>query len=112
MPVLHQLDIHIDIFNALYRYLYEGSSLLLYLHCSRSSCNDLRLHGHQSGRDDYKDGFYMLKNNLPVFCDMTTTPNEGWTLLVTAASSGWSKDQVRPTVIILRVSNMQYPKEV
>lgn len=62
---------------------------------SRKSCNDICIHGHQKGKDDYKDGFYMLQNSLPVYCDMTTTPNEGWTLIVTAASHNWKIDQVR-----------------
>ena len=30
----------------------------------------------------------------PVYCDMRTTPGEGYTLLVTAANSGWDKNQV------------------
>ena len=36
----------------------------------------------------------MLQNLQTVYCDMTTTPNEGWTLIVTSADSGWSREQV------------------
>ena len=37
----------------------------------------------------------MLRGNMNVYCDMETTPNEGWTLLVASNSNGWSADQVR-----------------
>ena len=30
----------------------------------------------------------------PVYCDMETTPGEGYTLLVTAANDGWTMEQV------------------
>ncbi|XP_057304821.1 uncharacterized protein LOC130641845 isoform X1 [Hydractinia symbiolongicarpus] len=60
---------------------------------SRKSCNDLKIHGYHKGKTDYKDGFYMLKGSQPVYCDMTTDKNEGWTLLVTASSNGWSFEQ-------------------
>ena len=56
---------------------------------SRKSCNDLRVNGEQTA-----DGFYMLKNNYPVYCDMTTTPGEGWTLILTAATKGWTVEEV------------------
>ncbi|XP_047135033.1 uncharacterized protein LOC100209306 isoform X2 [Hydra vulgaris] len=60
---------------------------------SRYSCNDLRVRGLVNGQL-YKDGFYMLAENQPAYCDMTSTLNEAWTLLVTSASGGWTSDQV------------------
>ena len=57
------------------------------------------IHGlHNKGDTTYKDGFYLLQNSLSVYCDMETTPNEGWTLLVTSASNGWKGNQVRRNV--------------
>uniref|UniRef100_A0A7M6DPA1 Uncharacterized protein n=1 Tax=Clytia hemisphaerica TaxID=252671 RepID=A0A7M6DPA1_9CNID len=61
---------------------------------SRSSCNDIKIRGYHKEKTDYKDGFYMLKDNLNVYCDMETTPKEGWTLLVSSNNNGWSGDQV------------------
>jgi len=61
---------------------------------SRRSCNDIRVHGLHKGKTHYKDGFYMLQNSTSVYCDMETTLNEGWTLLVTSTSNGWKGDQV------------------
>ncbi|XP_047127009.1 uncharacterized protein LOC101234350 [Hydra vulgaris] len=60
---------------------------------SRHSCNDLRVHGLHKGQM-HKDGFYMLADNQPVYCDMTTTENEGWTLIVSSASSGWTLNEI------------------
>nr|XP_047135037.1 uncharacterized protein LOC100199215 isoform X2 [Hydra vulgaris] len=60
---------------------------------SRYSCNDLRVRGLVNGQL-YKDGLYMLANNQPAYCDMTSTLNEAWTLLVTSVSNGWTSDQV------------------
>ena len=68
--------------------------LILVFHFSRHSCNDLKIHGYHKGKTDYKDGFYMLSGLQPVYCDMTSDKNEGWTLLVTSASNGWSSAQV------------------
>eukprot|EP00111_Clytia_hemisphaerica_P010409 TCONS_00030414-protein len=61
---------------------------------SRKSCNDIKIRGFHKGKTDYKDGFYMLKDNLNIYCDMETTPNEGWTLLVASNNKGWSAQQV------------------
>lgn len=61
---------------------------------SRKSCNDIKVSGLHKGKTDYKDGFYMLDNLLPVYCDMETTPNEGWTLLVSSINNGWTGEQV------------------
>ena len=36
----------------------------------------------------------MLQGNQPVYCDMQTTKNEGWTLLVTSVSNGWKEEEV------------------
>ena len=45
-----------------------------------------------------EDGIYMIRKNaheyLPVYCDMTSESG-GYTLLVTSASSGWSKNEVK-----------------
>ncbi|XP_065647462.1 uncharacterized protein LOC100205261 isoform X2 [Hydra vulgaris] len=60
---------------------------------SRYSCNDLRVRGLVNGQL-YKDGLYMLADNQPAYCDMTSTLNEAWTLLVTSVSGGWTSDQV------------------
>nr|XP_047134262.1 uncharacterized protein LOC100206071 [Hydra vulgaris] len=60
---------------------------------SRYSCNDLKVRGVVNGQI-YSDGFYMLADNQPVYCDMTSTENEAWTLLVTSASGGWTPDQI------------------
>ena len=48
---------------------------------------------------DYKDGFYMLRDNMHVYCDMETTPREGWTLLVASNNNGWNAEQVSPDII-------------
>ena len=61
---------------------------------SRQSCNNIKVDGLHKGKTDYKDGFYMLQNSQTVYCDMTSTRNEGWTLLVTSADSGWTREQV------------------
>ena len=42
----------------------------------------------------------MIKGNQPVYCDMETTKNEGWTLLVASVSNGWTGDQVRRQTIM------------
>ena len=36
----------------------------------------------------------MLKDSLNVYCDMETTPKEGWTLLVSSNTNGWKGNQV------------------
>lgn len=45
-----------------------------------------------------EDGIYRIRKNaheyLPVYCDMTSESG-GYTLLVTSASSGWSKNEVK-----------------
>ena len=61
---------------------------------SRKSCNDIKVNGLHKGKTNYKDNFYMLQGNQPVYCDMETTKNEGWTLLVTSASNGWKGEEV------------------
>jgi len=44
------------------------------------------------------DGLYMIRKNaheyLPVYCDMTSEQG-AYTLLVTSASNGWKKDEVK-----------------
>ena len=62
---------------------------------SRASCNDIKIRGYHKGKADYKDGFYMLRDNMNVYCDMETTLHEGWTLLVASNNNGWSAEQVR-----------------
>lgn len=45
-----------------------------------------------------KDGLYMIRKNsheyLPVYCDMTSEQG-AYTLLVTSASNGWNKNEVK-----------------
>ena len=45
-----------------------------------------------------ENGIYMIRKNsheyLPVYCDMTSEPG-GYTLLVTSASNGWNKTEVK-----------------
>ena len=36
----------------------------------------------------------MMQKFQAMYCDMTITPNEGWTLLVTAANNKWTLEQV------------------
>lgn len=42
----------------------------------------------------------------PVYCDMESNLNEGWTLLVSAATSGWGPSQVRMVcdLLFLRIA--------
>ena len=41
----------------------------------------------------------MLRDNMNVYCDMETTPREGWTLLVASNNNGWNAEQVSPDII-------------
>jgi len=61
---------------------------------SRKSCNDIAIHGYHKSVSDYKDGYYMLQNLQLVYCDMEYSPKEGWTLLVTSTSNGWTRETV------------------
>ena len=67
---------------------------LVNFYFSRQSCNDIKIHGYHKGKLDYEDGYYRIKDSQIVYCDMTTTPNEGWTLVLTSKTSGWNIDQV------------------
>ena len=75
-------------------------SLTFYI--SRRSCNEIVVHGWHAAKKTYKSGFYMIHDasglRRPVYCDMETTPGEGYTLLVTAANSGWKAEQVGTSI--------------
>ena len=45
----------------------------------------------------------MLQNSTSVYCDMETTANEGWTLLVTSVSNGWTGNQVSRSTITVYI---------
>lgn len=44
----------------------------------------------------------MLKGLQIVYCDMSTTPNEGWTLLMTSARGGWSREKMDKGAVTFR----------
>lgn len=66
----------------------------LKLFYSRRSCNDIKIHGYHKGKLNYKDGYYRIQNSQIVYCDMTSNPKEGWTLLLTSKTNGWTINQV------------------
>lgn len=70
---------------------------------SYESCNQLKTKGSRLG-EVYKDGYYNIKgtggNMRTVYCDMNSDAG-AWTLLVTSATGGWTKPQVRAWHLIL-----------
>ena len=71
-------------------------SLTFYI--SRRSCNEIVVHGWHAAKKTYTSGFYLTHgengSRRPVYCDMETTPGEGYTLLVAASNYGWTESQV------------------
>lgn len=63
----------------------------------RRSCNEIKM---KTGipKNTLEDKVYMIKRTphqyLPVMCDMKSD-HGAWTLLVTSASNGWKKSQVK-----------------
>ena len=63
----------------------------------RRSCNEIKSE-NRGNKAAEKDGLYFILRNsheyLPVYCDMTSEQG-AYTLLVTSASNGWKKNEVK-----------------
>lgn len=73
------------------------NTLTAFTRIHRRSCNEIKMKNGES-RAGMKDGIYMIRKTthdyLPVYCDMTSEVG-AYTLLVTSASNGWKKDEVK-----------------